>query len=331
MRFGYDLGATVFVGLFLTISIFVYKEPLASILIFLAVFYRLIPRLLMAQQSFFNARVYVTWYSTWRKRLDTAIAHREFASGTEVLSEFKLLSFEHVEFRYPETEDVVLDNVNLKVKKGDCVAIVGPSGSGKTTIIDLITGLLRPSAGAICVNGMELTRLDLDAWRKKMGLVMQDAPVFHASILENIAWGDAEPDYDMAEEAARMAHAWEFISKHPEGLERIVGEKGGKLSGGQRQRIALARALYQQPWLLLLDEATSALDSHSEAMVQKALHELKGKCTILLVAHRLKTVQIANRIAVLEHGCVAEYGAWDELIQKHNGVFHRFAVLQGLA
>jgi len=236
-----------------------------------------------------------------------------------------------VSYRYPGTLAQALTSVDLTVPKGCCVAAVGPSGSGKSTLLELICGLLTPESGAITLDGKPLLDLDLEAWRRRIGLVLQDSPAFHATVLENITWGEEHPDRARAESAARRADAWAFIAALPGGLDAVIGEKGGRLSGGQRQRLALARALYRDPWLLLLDEATSALDGASETEVQTALAAVKGSCSILLVAHRLKTVQMADHIIVLQGGCIVEQGSWDELMTRDKGLFRAMAALQGLS
>jgi ATP-binding cassette subfamily B protein len=196
-------------------------------------------------------------------------------------------------------------------------------------LLDLVTGLLQPTAGAVRLNGVDLADVDLRDWRSHIGFVMQDAPVFHTTVLENIAWGDPAPDETRAARAVEMANLADVIAGLPDGLHTEVGQKGGRFSGGQRQRLALARALYREPWLLILDEATSALDAESEQVIQAALASLRGSCSMLIVAHRLKTVQIADRILVLNTGEVVQQGTWSELLAA-DGPFRRQAVAQGL-
>lgn len=330
MRFGFEAGAIVFIAAFLAIALLLYQEPIGLALIFLAVFYRLAPRLLVCQDSFFQARTYLPWYDTWCLRMELAESSRETHSGQECVSTFSKLRLIDVRFQYPGRESEVLRGVNLDVAQGKCLAIVGKSGSGKSTIVDLITGLLSPDSGEVEVNGVGLAQLSLDAWRSRIGLVLQDSPLFHTSVLENIATGDERPNQSRVERAAALAHAWEFIDGLPNGIETIIGERGGMLSGGQRQRLALARALYRDPWLLILDEATSALDGHSEAVIQAALKSLKGSCTIIIVSHRLKTIDIADKIVVLEDGKVVEEGSWAELVGRRNGAFRKMAEIQGV-
>lgn len=321
LRAFFEGGAVLFVALFLLWRVHWEHDSAAVALIFLAIFYRLAPRLMTAQEGFFQARSYLSWFDAWRNRLDYALAHRGPTSGTVPPAFGKALTLKEVRFQYPKSAAPVLDGVSITLRAGECLAVVGGSGGGKTTLIDLISGLLVPQGSSVVVDGVDLRDLDIEAWRHRLGIVMQDSPIFHTSILGNVAWGDSSPDRAKALECLRSAHALEFVEDLPEDVDTIVGEKGARLSGGQRQRIAIARALYRDPWLLILDEATSSLDGHSEAVVQEAIESLKGKTTILLVAHRLKTVRMADRIVVLKEGKIAEEGNWDELLQRR-GVFH---------
>jgi ABC-type multidrug transport system fused ATPase/permease subunit len=187
--------------------------------------------------------------------------------------------------------------------------------------------LLRPTEGSVLLDDVNISEIDLEVWQRHIGFVMQDAPIFHGTVLENIAFADPEPDRERAMHAAEMAHVSAVIDALPDGLDTHVALQGSRLSGGQRQRLALARALYDNPWLLVLDEATSALDSESEREIQTALGALKGSCSILLVAHRLKTVELADRIVVLAGGRVVEEGTWAALAERQ-GVFTRMLELQ---
>ena len=220
-------------------------------------------------------------------------------------------------------------DVSWELPPGGCVAFVGESGGGKTTILDLVTGLMIPTSGQVALDGRDLRELDLEAWRHRVGFVMQDAPIFFGTVVENIAWGSATPDRARAEEAADLAHLGDVLRAMPEGLDTHLGQRGARLSGGQRQRVALARALYREPWLLVLDEATSALDSDSERVIHDALVSLKGECSMLVVAHRIKTVALADRILVLQGGRVVEDGSWDALMAA-DGAFRKMAAAQGI-
>jgi ATP-binding cassette subfamily B protein len=228
-------------------------------------------------------------------------------------------------FAYPSRpEAMVLDGVSFEAKPGERIAFVGPSGAGKSTLFSLLLGFHEPDRGSIMLDGRAVSELGLELRRGAMALVPQDVLLFGGSVGENIAYGKPGAGDDEIREAARKAHADEFIDKFPEGYETLVGPRGVKLSGGQRQRIAIARAILADPKILLLDEATSALDSESERLVQKGLEELMKGRTSLIIAHRLGTVRNADRIYVLQNGRVAEAGRHEELIAT-NGTYRALA------
>lgn len=329
IRFCFELVALLMIGAILGATILGEGRLTPESLVFLAVFYRLVPRMLDVQRSFNRAKTYRPWFLNWEERIQTASKQQDEAAGKERPEFNRSLSLDRVTFHHSEGAPVLSD-ISWTLEKGECLAFVGESGVGKTTMLDLVTGLLAPSSGKVLIDGKELTGVDLEAWRSRIGIVMQDSPLFHASVLENIAWLDPEPDRDKAVRCAHLAHAFSFIEALPDGLDALLGEKGANLSAGQRQRLALARALYRDPWLLILDEATSALDGASEAMVQQALESIKGRCSMLMVAHRLKTVQMADRIVVLVNGRIAEQGTWNELMSVQDGFFCSMADRQGL-
>lgn len=330
IRFLLESGAVLFISAFLLLMLLVQGQSAATALVFLAIFYRLTPRLITVQKNLYQARTTLSFYWSWKKRYEEARARPMQPFGESAPSFDTGLAFENVTFTYPTASEPALTQIDLRLDRGACLAVVGPSGSGKSSLIDLALGLLPPDSGRIRLDGKPLLELDIEAWRARIGLVLQESPIFHASVLQNIAWESSEPDREKALRAAGMAHCLEFIEQLPQGIDTVVGEKGGRLSGGQRQRLALARALYREPWLLVLDEATSALDSSAEAEVQKALEQIKGSCAILMVAHRLKTVQMADQIVVLYQGRVAEQGSWRELAAKPEGMLRSMAELQGV-
>ncbi|MFL6660612.1 MAG: ABC transporter transmembrane domain-containing protein [Rhizobacter sp.] len=235
---------------------------------------------------------------------------------------------ENVTFRYPSRpRQPTLVDFNLDVRPGETVALVGPSGAGKSTVFQLLLRFYDTGAGAVMVDGVDVRETTLAALRARIGIVPQDSTVFSANALENIRYGRPDATDDEVHAAARAAFADEFIQRLPEGYQTFLGERGVRLSGGQRQRISIARAILKNPPLLLLDEATSALDAESERMVQAALESaMKGRTT-LVIAHRLATVQSADRIVVMEAGQIVETGTHVELAAA-GGLYARLAALQ---
>jgi ATP-binding cassette subfamily B protein len=236
------------------------------------------------------------------------------------------LELADIGFSYPSRPDhAALSHLNLSILPGETVAVVGPSGAGKTTLFQLLLRFYDPQSGSIRLDGVDIRDLDLHALRGAIGIVPQDTVIFSADAMENIRYG--RPDASDAEviAAARMAH--EFIERLPQGYACYLGERGVRLSGGQRQRIAIARALLKNPPLLLLDEATSALDAESERLVQSALEAAMVGRTTVIIAHRLATVQRADRIIVMEDGRIVETGNHASLVAL-GGIYANLAALQ---
>ncbi|HXV37715.1 MAG TPA: ATP-binding cassette domain-containing protein, partial [Myxococcota bacterium] len=206
-------------------------------------------------------------------------------------------------------EVVVLDGLSLSIPAGKITALIGESGSGKTTTADLVTGLVRPEAGEVYVDGIALGELDLRAWRQMIGYVPQETLMLHDSVAKNVSLGDPNVSAEDVERALRDAGAWEFVSELPEGVEYSVGERGMRLSGGQRQRIAIARALAHGAKLLILDEATAALDPRSEAFVWAAVEALRGRATVFAISHQPALTGVADRIYQLADGKCSEIDA----------------------
>lgn len=244
----------------------------------------------------------------------------------EQLERFKGdIRFRGLHFAYPQSEEEVLKGLDLHVNAGEQLAVVGPSGAGKSTIVSLVLRFYAPTSGNIEIDGTSFQEYPLSAYRDQFAIVPQDVLLFGGSVKENIRYGNPKASDEAVHLAAHKANAEAFIEGLNDGYDTLVGERGVKLSGGQRQRIAIARAILRDPAILILDEATSSLDSVSEKLVQEALDELMIGRTSLVIAHRLSTVQKADRILVLDQGEMVELGTHQELLAKENGLYRELS------
>lgn len=255
------------------------------------------------------------------------LEEREQGGRVELKGFNNEIVFDKVSFRYPGLEEDALYDINLRVRKGEVIALVGRSGAGKTTFVDLIPRFHSPGSGSVKIDGIDISELSLSSLRSHIGIVSQDVILFNETVRANIAYGKNGASEQEIINAAKAAFAHDFIMEFPDGYNTVVGERGVRLSGGQKQRLSIARAILKNPPVLILDEATSALDTESEMMVQKALENLMHDRTAFVIAHRLSTVRRADRIIVLENGRIAETGTHDELLSA-DGIYKNLHSLQ---
>ena len=292
-------------------------QAVGSLSLFLAAGTRITPALLRVQQNLVNmngslvrAKPTIELFSATDSQLRVP-AYSEHVNQN--YSDFTPdIQLQDVSFAYPDSGEPTLRGVNISIEQGQTVAIVGPSGSGKSTLVDLILGVHMPSTGSIKISG--LAPIDsITKWPGAIGYVPQEVVLRSGSIASNVSSGfeDIDPESDLVSSAIEMAQLRQFVKSLPEGIQSNVGERGNKLSGGQRQRIGIARALFTKPKLLVLDEATSALDGQTESEISEAIQGLKGKVTLILIAHRLSTVMTADQIIYLEAGRIRAQGTFD--------------------
>ncbi|MES2523941.1 MAG: ABC transporter ATP-binding protein [Gemmatimonadota bacterium] len=281
-------------------------------------------RLLPALQQVFTAAVDIQYTAPSLHALEAdwrtvvTLAERKRSEDREVESARSIVSLRDVSFTYPGAAKPALAHVSLTIEPGESIGLVGRTGSGKTTLADIILGLHEPSSGTISIGATKLDARSVRSWRRHVGYVPQQVYLANATVTENIAFGlpTAEIDHEAVRRAARMAQAEGFVLELSSGFDTVVGERGVMLSGGQRQRLGIARALYHDPHLLVFDEATSALDGMTEDAVMDALHALSGSRTVILIAHRLRTVEACNRIVLMERGQVVAVGPYEQLLME---------------
>jgi ATP-binding cassette subfamily C protein len=314
--FWFEAGSLAVLGCVIFVSLVELRVGAASLLLLLAIFTRLMPRLAAGNsqiQAFLGELpAFENVQRIERECLEHAEPRHDYAPADALRGEIRL---EEVSFAYGPDLPNVLDRVSMTFPTGEITAIAGSSGSGKSTIADLVNGLLMPDSGYVLVDGNPLTAELAPAWRRRVGYVAQDTVLFHGSVLANLLWAQPAASSDEIREALHLAAA-EFAFTLPRGLDTVVGDRGILLSSGQRQRIALARALLRKPSLLILDEATNSLDLENERRILDAIEKLKGRMTILLIAHRASAIERAQTIYLVESGRISYSGDWAGLAKQ---------------
>lgn len=253
---------------------------------------------------------------------DEAKMYKEKSMGNIPFSFNDSIVFKNISFSYHE-KDPALRNINFTIPKGKITGIIGPSGSGKTTMVDLLLRLIEPESGKILLDDIDIRQINIKEWRKNIGYVSQDIFLTNDTVRNNITFYSEDITDKDIERATKMANIHDFIESLDDGLETMVGERGTKLSGGERQRIVLARVLACNPKILVLDEATSALDNESQALILKTIEGLRGKLTVVIIAHRPSTVKNVDQLAVIENGRIVEIGKPADMLENKNSYFYR--------
>jgi ATP-binding cassette subfamily C protein len=300
----------IILALGLYIMLIYLHMPFASIIVLILLISKLLKQFSKVQIRYQDMIVFESAYWSLKDSIETMKSEREVLTGDRLPELKRAIRLDQVHFAYDDHQ--VLENIFLNFEAGQITSIVGPSGSGKTTIVDLVTGLLRPQRGEVWIDDQPLSRIDQKSWRRMIGYVPQETLLLHDTIMNNISLGDRELSEKEVKGALRAAGVWEFVNSLPLGMQSVVGERGGKLSGGQRQRIAIARAIVHKPVLLILDEATSALDPQSEEAICETLRQLRGQLTILTISHQKALAQIADTTYHLQNGKIVTTNYYKE-------------------
>ena len=277
----------------------------SSLILSLSLFVRMTPKVYNAQSRLLDSLAMVSWPKNHREKTKWAKNYNDYVNQNKSIFKFNGdIIFESVEFNYPECESI-LDNINLKIKKNESLGIIGKSGSGKSTILDLISGIITPKKGNIYLAGKNINSININSWRNKLGIVMQENFFKNDTVASNIALGK-EIDFDKIKSTLIIANAWDFVSKLPNGINELVFDRGIRFSGGERQKLALARALYSDPEVLLLDEPSTGLDKLSEDQLISAINKIKGKMTIIIISHKKEIINICDRVLEVNNKLLKE-------------------------
>lgn len=329
--FWFELGSIATLGAVVYLSLGVIAVPPVELFILVVLFSRLMPKLSSAYNYYHNVvqglPAFANILALEARCIDAAEPAVAKIAGPALTKDLRL---EDVSFSYESASEPVLRDISIGIPAGSITAVVGPSGAGKSTLADIIIGLLRPTMGCVKIDGRELDRDRIRAWREQVGYVTSDTFLFHRSIRDNLLWARPGATETEIRDALRLAAAEDFVRRRPEGLDTIIGDRGLMLSHGERQRLALARSILRRPSLLVLDEATSGLDSENETRVLDAVEGIHGLITTVIISHRLSTIRRADLIYVLEGGRIVESGSWNALTADRAGRFLELCEIQNV-
>ncbi|AOK91690.1 ABC transporter ATP-binding protein [Paenibacillus polymyxa] len=334
-QFFHRTAAAVFVACVIFISLQWLHVTSEKLIVLILIFSRLWPRFALIQASLEYIMSMISAFESVTKVQqeceafsDPSVFNLSSAAVRQPLSLRHGIECSHLGYRYDGAAEPALHRINLFIPARGMTAIVGKSGAGKSTMVDVLMGFLRPTGGQITIDGLVLDDELLPQWRQSFGYVSQDPFLFHATVRENLMLADKDASEQQLWEALHFAAADSFVSRLPEGLDTVIGDRGIRLSGGERQRLVLARAVLHHPPVLILDEATSALDGEHEAAIQAALERMKGQMTLIVIAHRLSTIRHADQIVVLDQGEVIQQGNYRQLEQEERGAFSQLLSYQ---
>lgn len=319
-----SIGSIALIGLVCLLAVFLFKANTARLVVLIYVFGRLWPLFSGLQSLLQQALSFMPSYQKVLSLLEESpVEEKPESNAAEGTPDWETLSFCNVSFSYRGAPKAVLHDIRFDLNRGRVLAFAGRNGAGKSTLADLVMGYLSPTEGEIKLDGHRITMRSGRGFCKNIGYVPQDPLILNASLRENLMRFHPNASLADFERALKDALAWDFVNKLPEGPDTLLGDRGARLSGGERQRIVLARALMGRPGLLILDEATNALDGQSEGMFRKTVENLRGKVTLILIAHQLSTILLADEVLVLEGGTIAERGRGEELLKDPNSCFKR--------
>ena len=326
----FDVGTVIVLAIMVIILLEVIKLPTASLFLLIYLFIMMIPQFSIIQNSYQYFITMLPAYNNVIMLKEQCLENTEVKDIGERVELNNAIELKNVWFSYQSDEYFSMKDLNLKIYAGKTTAIVGLSGAGKSTVADLVMGLIQPNEGEITVDDIPINKNFPGYWKDQIGYVAQETFLFNETIRLNLLLAQPKANEKDIIDALKLASANEFVSKLPEGLDTVIGDRGVKFSGGERQRLALARALLRKPSLLILDEATSNLDSKNEKKILKAIDDLHGEITILIIAHRLSTIENADYIYLIDEGQILESGTWKELLKKEKGYFRDICNAQGI-